>query len=207
MKIFATAIIISILANSLLIAEFNLIAEANPPPGVPIIKIYSPADQTYNSNLLVLNISVYSFAGDFGNKWIGYSLDNEANTTISTNKDATDTQSGLVYLPSLTNGIHTITVYAVYNFSGQYSNSDMTPYTPSSSKTVSFAVDPNSTPTPSSTNPPATLTPTATPTISPTQAVPDFPNLAVILLAIIPMSYIIITRKYHRVCSKYAPLK
>jgi hypothetical protein len=186
MKVFATAIIISIIATTMLIAEFDLMAKANPPPGIPIISIYSPCNQTYNSNLLFLNISVYSFAGDFGNKWIGYSLDNGANTTISTTKDGTDTQRGLVYLPFLTNGVHSIRVYAVYNFSGRFYNSDMTPYTPSSTKTIYFVIDPNSTAIPTSTNPPAT--PTITPLISPTPTVPEFSILAIIQLLIAVVS-------------------
>jgi hypothetical protein len=173
MKVFATAIIISIIATTMLIAEFDLMAKANPPPGFPIISIYSPSNQTYNSNLLFLNISVYSFAGDFGNKWIGYNLDNGANTTISTTKDGTDTQRGLVYLPFLSNGVHSISVYAVYNFSGRFYNSDWTPYVPSSTRTVSFVIDPNLTSIPTSTNPPIT---------SPSPTVPEFPALTILPL-------------------------
>jgi hypothetical protein len=183
MKAFAAVIIVSMLATNLLFMEFNLMAKANPPPGIPIITIYSPYNQTYNSNLLILNISVYSFAGDFGNRWIGFSLDNGVNTTISTTKDGTDTQNGLVYLPFLSNGVHSIIVYAVYNFSGKFYNSDMTPYIPSSTKTVSFVIEQNSTSAPSSTNPPTT--PTVSSLITSTPTVPEFqPALAFLIIVI-----------------------
>jgi hypothetical protein len=125
------------------------LVKANPAPGKPVISIYSPSNQTYNSNLLTLNMSVYCFAGDFGTKWIGFSLDNGDNITITTTEGEIDTLNGLVFLPDvlplLSDGGHSISVYALYNFSDlPWWNADGTPLTPSSTETVYFIIDPAS---------------------------------------------------------------
>ena len=129
------------------------LVKANPPPGIPVISIYSPCNQTYNSNLLTLNISVYCFAGDIGTKWIGFSLDNGDNITITAEEGGMEggieTLKGLVFLPDvlplLSDGGHSINVYALYNFSGiPWWNADGTPLSPSSAETVYFTIDPTS---------------------------------------------------------------
>ena len=58
-----------------------------------------------------------------------------------------ETLKGLVFLPDvlplLSDGGHSISVYALYNFSGCW-NADGTPLSPSSAETIHFTIDPTS---------------------------------------------------------------
>ncbi len=63
----------------------------------PIIKVSSPENTTYNTTTNFLNFTVNKQIS-----WMGYSLDNQANTTIS----------GNITLAELSEGKHSITVFA-----------------------------------------------------------------------------------------------
>jgi len=63
----------------------------------PIIEILSPENKTYTTSSVSL-----SFTIDKATSWIGYSLDGEANVTIA----------GNTTLTGLSDGIHSVTVYA-----------------------------------------------------------------------------------------------
>jgi hypothetical protein len=63
----------------------------------PAIINLSVTNTTYHQNNITLNLTT-----DKATSWMGYSLDNQTNQTLNANTT----------LPSLTNGIHTLTVYA-----------------------------------------------------------------------------------------------
>lgn len=114
---------------------------ANFVPGIPFIYVISPANKTYNTDLIPLNISISTFF-DFGRgpRIVEYSLDGKENVTISTEYQGLDenyysTVTGFAQLPALSEGTHTITVYATYQFP------DYSGYTTSDSKTVTFTID------------------------------------------------------------------
>ena len=67
--------------------------ETNP----PVISVLSPVNQTYNESNVPLTFTV-----DKTVNWIGYSLDDEQNVTIT----------GNTTVANVTNGLHSITVYA-----------------------------------------------------------------------------------------------
>lgn len=63
----------------------------------PIITIASPENKTYETNSVPVNLTISELTS-----WIGYSLDGHANTTIS----------GSFALSGLSNGLHSLVVYA-----------------------------------------------------------------------------------------------
>jgi hypothetical protein len=65
----------------------------------PLIEILSPQNLTYTNNSVPLTFTIYDYSPI---SWIGYSLDNQANVTIT----------GNTTLASLPDGIHEIVVYA-----------------------------------------------------------------------------------------------
>jgi len=76
--------------------------------GVPMeVNVLSPANQTYKGS----NVSLSLTANRFGN-WIGYSLDNKGNVTLWDSNDGTPMSYSNMTLTGLTNGRHTITIYA-----------------------------------------------------------------------------------------------
>ncbi|MCW4047287.1 MAG: hypothetical protein NWE99_06975 [Candidatus Bathyarchaeota archaeon] len=81
----------------------------------PEIKIVSPENQTYNVSSVALVFTVNKPVN-----WIGYSLDGEANVTIT----------GNTTLSGLSNGLHNVTVYAADEFENM-----------GASETVSFTVE------------------------------------------------------------------
>ncbi|MEJ5327051.1 MAG: hypothetical protein WHU54_02215 [Candidatus Bathyarchaeia archaeon] len=115
--------------------------DANFVPGIPFIRIISPANKTYNTDLIPLNISISTFFDFYGNlRIVEYSLDGKENVTISTEyqglgEDYYSTVTGFAQLPALSEGTHTIAVYATYRFP------DYGEYTTSDSKTVTFTID------------------------------------------------------------------
>lgn len=136
------ALLLSISAPIWLFAFYTV--DANFVPGIPFIRIVSPANKTYNVNLIPLNITISTFF-DFGRgpRIVEYSLDGKENITISTEYQGLDenyfsTVTGFTQLPELSEGSHTITVYATYRFPdyGEYVTSD--------SKTVTFTIDSDS---------------------------------------------------------------
>jgi len=65
----------------------------------PVIEVLSPRNMSYLDSSVPLNFTIYDFSSI---SWIGYSLDNEANVTISGNTTLTD----------LALGSHSVIVYA-----------------------------------------------------------------------------------------------
>jgi N-acetylneuraminic acid mutarotase len=68
----------------------------------PKISIQSPLNQSYKVSNVSLSFSVKVFSPDKAPMWLGYSLDEEQNVTIT----------GNTTLAELSNGLHTVTVYA-----------------------------------------------------------------------------------------------
>ncbi|MCW4008608.1 MAG: hypothetical protein NWF09_07980 [Candidatus Bathyarchaeota archaeon] len=134
------SILLLVVSASIGLVAFYMV-EANFVPGIPFIRIVSPANKTYNTNLIPLNFTISTFF-DFGRspRIVEYSLDGKENVTISTEYQGLDenyfsTVTGFTQLPELSEGSHTITVYATYRFPdyGEYATSD--------SKTVTFTID------------------------------------------------------------------
>ncbi|MGB9914641.1 MAG: hypothetical protein ACPLIG_05085 [Candidatus Bathyarchaeales archaeon] len=134
------SILLLVVSASIGLVAFYMV-EANFVPGIPFIRIASPANKTYNTNLIPLNFTISIFF-DFGRgpRIVEYSLDGKENVTVSTEYQGLDenyfsTVTGFAPLPELSEGSHTITVYATYRFPdyGEYATSD--------SKTVTFTID------------------------------------------------------------------
>jgi hypothetical protein len=143
-----------ILVLALIFSAFNIFAvrfaKANPPPGIPSITILSPCNQTYDSGLLFLNVSIYCFAGFAGNRLISYSLDGGDNITLNckpvgANAKVADTYSGLVFFPDVfpipSDGTHSIRVYALFDFGDGWHRANGDPLITTNSKTVYFTID------------------------------------------------------------------
>jgi len=81
----------------------NYLLETTPPK----ISILSPVNQTYNETSVSLVFTV-----DKTVNWAGYSLDGKQNVTITGNTTLTDSMVTNVALANMTNGLHSITVYA-----------------------------------------------------------------------------------------------
>ncbi|MEM2999467.1 MAG: hypothetical protein QXX34_02960 [Candidatus Bathyarchaeia archaeon] len=134
------SILLPVVLASIRLVAFYMV-EANFVPSIPFIRIASPANKTYNTNLIPLNLTITTFF-DFGRgpRIVEYSLDGKENVTISTEYQGLDenyfsTVTGFAPLPELSEGSHTITVYATYRFPdyGAYATSD--------SKTVTFTIE------------------------------------------------------------------
>jgi hypothetical protein len=67
---------------------------ANLPPSIQII---SPENKNYTVNDIILNYTTSA-----STQWVGYSLDGNANVTLSAN----------LTLPKLSNGLHNVRIYA-----------------------------------------------------------------------------------------------
>lgn len=128
------------------------------------LTINSPANTTYNSGLLTLNITVKTMLNpSASNITITYSIDGKTNTTINTETkhvpiwaeitypNGTKTQgisiqsyyliTGIADLPEISEGSHSITVYVKYDFSA---DSHQTGF---DEKTVHFTVNDGKPPT------------------------------------------------------------
>ena len=152
MKTFIVAITVSALLISLVLGvQFAELAKGNLIPQA-IITITSPANQTYTSNLLVLNFTAAFFYSL--NRTITYSIDKQPNVTITV-LEYTETEpnwvvtNGTLSLPELSIGPHILEVYAKTGYEPDFSSG----YT-----SVHFAIaDDASTPSPSSTPSPRTI--------------------------------------------------
>ena len=163
-KALTAAIILSILFVPSL-AE----AQAPTPPDVPTlgpatffyaddsgysIKILSPQNQSSYSNQipLIFTIEVTTMLGQFGN--VGYSLDggiiNSVSTFVNKTVDKTGfpdwyywrtTVSANVILPTLSEGVHNVTLYYGWQYLGIPENPSLKRFEVSSYKTVEFTVD------------------------------------------------------------------
>jgi hypothetical protein len=71
--------------------------QAFPDVKSPIISVFSPANETYDSSNVSLTVTVNESV-----VWIGYSLDGKGNVTVTGNTTLTE----------LTNGLHSLVVYA-----------------------------------------------------------------------------------------------
>ncbi len=96
MNIFSKIICIILTVFFLLIFSNNVYA-ARPDRTPPTITITSPQNITYNTNLIPLTFSINE-----PTSWIGYSLDNQPNITIS----------GSITLSNLSDSTHNVIVYA-----------------------------------------------------------------------------------------------
>jgi len=128
------------------------------------LTINSPANTTYSSGLLTLNITVKTMLNpSTSNITMNYSIDGKTNTTINTETtyvpiwaeisyaNGTKTRdisiqsyyliSAITNLPELSEGSHNITVYAKYDYSGD------TRQVGFDEKTVSFTVNDGKPPT------------------------------------------------------------
>jgi hypothetical protein len=111
----ALTIILALLASVMAGVSFIKVARANFIPAADI-SITSPANETYNSNLLVLNYTVYFTLTK--NQLVAYSIDGGANVTIFSkykySSQFYETICKQVMLPELSDGSHHLEVYAVY---------------------------------------------------------------------------------------------
>jgi len=139
----AVLAIISLIFLASLIAGLKAIeiAEANFVPGPPSIFIASPANKTYNTQPIYLNLTMMTFF-DHGNgsRIVEYSLDGQKNVTTPTvyegyDEDHFSTVTASAILPTLPEGSHSITVYATYHFPN-YGN-----YTTEKSATSFFTIN------------------------------------------------------------------
>lgn len=89
------------------------VTNANFVPAAEIL-ITSPANKTYDSNILVLNYTVYFTLTK--NKIVVYSIDGSDNITIFNRHGSQfyETISDIVVLPELSDGLHHLAVHAVY---------------------------------------------------------------------------------------------
>ncbi len=228
-KTFIAATIISALSISL-IAGLQVVdvAKANFIPGYLQVIIDSPTQKSYDTNSVALSITVkciqdyYANESDRSIRWIGYSLDGNANVSLGSGvfvdgKQAYGSPQAWIFsvyvanttLTDLTEGQHSLSVYAEnkYNPSIGGWNWD-NPYIMSANSNESFTIESitqNSSPSNSltpDTTPPYTPTPPKTPNASspsPTQQptiepsqTPDRPKIGDFAPVIIPASMILL---------------
>ncbi len=112
------------------------VAKANFVPQMSVNRIWSPENKTYTSNLLTLNVSVSFFLVSSKEKCIAYSLDGNANVTVTGTEYPIDSMwHGInitVPLLVLSDGAHCLYVYA-QSVPSSYASPD--------SKTVFFTVN------------------------------------------------------------------
>ncbi len=109
----ALTIVLALLASIMARVPFMNVARANFIPAAEIV-ITSPANTTYNSNLLVLNYTVYFTLTK--NQLVVYSIDGGANVTVLSKHSSQfyEIVCKQVMLPELSDGSHYLEVYAVY---------------------------------------------------------------------------------------------
>jgi hypothetical protein len=131
------AILVVVIASMLLVSlvlEMQQFVKANPevyPKRFPLnIYFNSPLNKTYNSNLLVLNVTLEE-ASDCENtiRKASYSLDGAENVSLplvfngmsSHNGNALlhSETSGIINLPALSEGEHTITVFGEFDINNE----------------------------------------------------------------------------------------
>ena len=118
------------------------------------IKIFSSQNQTSYSNQiqLIFTIEVIGMLGQFGN--VGYSLDGGIINSIRNMTKSVDDKTGYpdwyyykttasadVILPTLSEGVHNVTVYYGWQYLGTPENPSLERYEVFSLKTVEFTVD------------------------------------------------------------------
>jgi hypothetical protein len=151
----STLLLISWLAVSTLTAiEFTSLTKANPFPTDPVISIESPVNKIYLVNSLALNVTVRTkYDGWFftSAKTLVYSIDGKANVSITETNYTYDeeqhesTFSGSAFLSELTDGLHSITVYAEYDYDTRIFEAQSSTYF-----TIDLPPAPNGTPKPNS---------------------------------------------------------
>lgn len=91
----------------------------------PIISVLSPENKTYSANDVSLTFTVSE-----STSWMGYSLDGQANVTVTGNKT----------LPVLSDGLHSLIVYA-NDTAGNMGASEMVYFTIETQKAVPFPIE------------------------------------------------------------------
>ena len=127
MKKIALAIVIFTLLASIISGTMLVnFAYANPMPTDPVISIESPVDKTYDVNSLVLNITIvtkydgYYFTST--RRGVSYSLDGNTKIAVAEidytfdEEEKASTFNGSAVLSELTNGPHSLTIFAEYDY-------------------------------------------------------------------------------------------
>jgi N-acetylneuraminic acid mutarotase len=145
-----TIILFAALALTLLIPTVAGAPVDESGKGFPLaspINITSPSNSTYSDRLLTLNVTVRVMLSATSIS-ISYGVDREDNVTIHLTSvpDAygsglVSTVTGLVTLPELPNGPHSLTVYAKYDYNNQGA-----PHVATDNATVYFAISDNTSP-------------------------------------------------------------
>ena len=148
------------------------LTKANPFPTDPIISIESPVDKTYTVDSIVLNVIVVTkYEGWYitaSAKTLVYRLDGETSVSITETNYSYDeehyesTFTGSAILSELTDGPHSLTVYAEYDYGDRIFEAQSSTY---------FTIDlPN-----------GTSSPTPTPELSPSPKPQDSEPLPTII--------------------------
>jgi len=209
----AIAVVIFVLFASLIVVDFQA-AKAETQTKRPFflsgLSIESPTNTIYNSNMLTLNVTSRALQGIDINTIISYSIDGSYQGIITTTTEIEPIISTITYangtvtaglsifspnvtrgdvvLPQLVEGVHSLTVYARYDYPN--TNRFVTPYpgtlTYYQNSTMNFTIttSPNIIPTISCIQ---TLTPTLT--ITPSSALPITSSTLTVTLS--PKSYLI----------------
>ncbi len=149
----ALAMLLAIFVSFVSRLHFVEVVKANFVPGSPSITIDSPEEnKTYTTSFVWLNITLLAFydSGSWNTSRVAeFNLNGQGNISIPViyedlDEDGFSVVTGSLLLSDLSDGSHSMTVYATYNFlepwNLYYSNS----------KTVNFTIDlPEPTPTPS----------------------------------------------------------
>lgn len=174
----AVLIIFGLLSSLVVSMQTVELAKANFIP-YGTVTIISPANQTYNSNYLILNFSATFSATN--TKTITYCIDGQPQITITGlqyNGDVLwETTNGTLTLPYLSNGTHLLEMYAKTNSTTTLPNTGyasvhftINSTTETSSPTITPDLTPQTTPpyTPTPPKTPNTSSPSPSPSPSPT---------------------------------------
>ena len=167
------------------------VAKANPFPTHPVITIESPANKTYTTNQLSLNVTLVTqwdgvyFTSE--SRAVSYHIDGkfflmpQIEYRFDPEKEAS-ILSGSAVLTNLTEGTHTLRVDAAYSY-------DNGKQVFASNSNVTFTIDPNYSP---SLSPSPSPSPTATPSTTPTPQSTSTPEPEQETFPILPVSAVTI---------------
>jgi len=115
--------LLCLIAISAITSTSPIVVKANPFPGDPIAKINSPTNSTYESNTLVLDVTVmnrFDNYSDTTTRTLSYSFDEQPSVPIENvtyhyfEDNSTSIVTGSAILSNLTNGPHKLVVEAKY---------------------------------------------------------------------------------------------
>jgi hypothetical protein len=131
-KALITALILVLLFSAMVRVQLRPLAKANFvfPPADPVINMESPANRTYSINTLPLEVTFYTYkTGYYGApedeslRLFTYTVDSKnpepitiTNSSVALNPGGDVFFEGSVYLPELSEGLHSLTARVVFDY-------------------------------------------------------------------------------------------